>query len=112
MAGAMHAKQNHRCHLLRMNLKCFGHQKGVSLEAHLRYVEQRSGKMTHKRAYKLHIQGDAEIVAFLKRRVPTDWDRLGPARERARAIELLFPNVKAQAISLQKQADVGVMKRL
>ena len=68
--------------------------------------------MTHKRKYPILLSGDAEVTAFLKRTVPMEWDKLGDARERARAIELLFPGVQAQAISVSRRPDAYAVKRL
>ena len=45
--------------------------------------------MKYKR-YTLTFQGDSEIIAFLEKRLPREYDRLGDAKARGRAAELLF----------------------
>lgn len=68
--------------------------------------------MKHRK-YQLRLSGeDQQAVALLKARLPKTFDKLGEARETARAIEVLFPKIKAEIVSLQRpQAVTANMAR-
>ena len=60
------------------------------------------------KVYHLSFDGDAEVVAFLAKRVKKQWDSLGDAREAGRAAALLFGvRYKAQPITRPQPAQMG-----
>ncbi len=65
------------------------------------------------RKYQLRLSGeDQQAIALLKMRLPKTFDKLGEVRETARAIEVLFPKVKAEIVSFQQpQAATANMVR-
>ena len=54
------------------------------------------------RAYRMRLSGDAEAVVLLRQRIPSSWDSLGEMREVGRAINLIFPKVVVDYISIQR----------
>ena len=66
--------------------------------------------MKHKK-YLLSFSGDPEAVAFLARKVPRQWGRLGKARAAARAAELLF-DVRYRVTPVEKPRVAGRVRSL
>lgn len=59
------------------------------------------------RQYRMKLNGtDAEALTLLKHRIPEHWPSLQAMREAGRAIELLFPGVKPEYISIQPPKPV------
>ena len=68
-----------------------------------------AGSVKH-RHYTIHVSGDDTIVSFLHKHVRLDEPDLRAARKKARAIELLFPAVRAIVVSRHVRQDAVRMK--
>lgn len=50
----------------------------------------------------MKLSGDAEASVLLRQRLPKDWMSLGNMREAGRAINLLFPDVVIDYVSVKR----------
>jgi hypothetical protein len=58
--------------------------------------------MQTEKKYVIKWTGPAEVLALLEKHVPKEYESLGEARKRTRAITLLFPEIDTKILSTQK----------